>query len=102
MNSRIQYFLAVCDHGSFSAAAKACGVRQPSVTAAVHRLEREVGGRLFERRHPVRLTPLGHRVLPLFQELQAVADRVYDEIRQHRADMVGSAESRRVEWTGEG
>ncbi len=90
----VRYFLAVCEHGSFTAAAKACRVSQPSVTTGIHRLERAVGDRLFERRHPIRLTLLGSKLLPFLQELQAIADRAYVEIRQHRAsqaDLSGAA-----------
>lgn len=73
---RIRYFLAVCRHGSFTAAARACGVSQPSVTTGVRRLERALGGSLFERRHPVRLTALGTKLRPLLEELQSAVDRV--------------------------
>lgn len=85
---RVRYFLAVCQHGSFTKAAKACGVSQPSVTTAVRRLERAIGERLLERRHPVRLTPLGAELCPLFQDLQSVADRISIAVRRSngRAD----------------
>jgi molybdenum-dependent DNA-binding transcriptional regulator ModE len=73
---RVRYFLAVCQHGSFTAAAKACGVSQPSVTTGVRRLEKAVGAQLFARSHPVRLTPLGAELRPLLQELQSAADRI--------------------------
>jgi DNA-binding transcriptional LysR family regulator len=73
---RVRYFLAVCEHGSFSAAAEACGVSQPSVTMGVRRLEQALGGRLFERRRPVRLTPLGVRLRPAFETLNTAAETV--------------------------
>ncbi len=73
---RVRYFLAVCEHGSFTAAAKACGVSQPSVTTGVRRLESAIGVELFERRHPVRLTPVGQPLRPLFEALQTAADAV--------------------------
>jgi len=73
---RVRYFLAVCETGSFTAAARACNVTQPSVTTGVRRLERAVGGKLFERRHPVRLTPLGIALAPLLARLQTTADEI--------------------------
>ena len=73
---RVRYFLAVCEHGSFTAAANVCGVSQPSVTTGVRRLERAVGGQLFERRHPVRLTALGAELRPLIEALQLAADGI--------------------------
>ncbi len=84
---RVRYFLAVCQHGSFTTAAKACGVSQPSVTTGVARLERSIGARLFERRHPpVRLTALGTELRPLFDELQSVADRVSAAVGRTRGN----------------
>ena len=74
--SRVRYFLAVCKHGGFKAAAKACGVSQPSVTMGVRRFERDLGGKLFERAHPVGLTPLGAKLLPLLKEMQSSRDRI--------------------------
>lgn len=47
---RIRQFLAVCQPGSFTAAAKALQISQPSVTMGVARLERALGGPLLERR----------------------------------------------------
>jgi DNA-binding transcriptional LysR family regulator len=45
----IRYFLAICEEQNFTRAAKRCRVAQPSLTDAIHRLEREVGGELFVR-----------------------------------------------------
>lgn len=88
-DARVRYFLAVCEHGSFTLAAKACGVTQPSVTAGVRRLERAVRGRLFERRHPVRLTVLGARLRPMLEEIQAVNVRVAALLDQSRSIPAG-------------
>jgi DNA-binding transcriptional LysR family regulator len=45
----IRYFLALLEEQSFTSAAKRCRAAQPSVTEAIHRLERDVGGKLFVR-----------------------------------------------------
>jgi len=45
----IHYFLAIFEEQNFTRAAKRCRVAQPSVTNAIHRLERHVGGKLFVR-----------------------------------------------------
>jgi DNA-binding transcriptional LysR family regulator len=45
----IRYFLAILEERSFTRAAKRCGVAQPSLTNAIHRLEGEVGGKLLVR-----------------------------------------------------
>jgi DNA-binding transcriptional LysR family regulator len=60
---QIQYFLALCEEGSFTRAAERCGVSQPSLSNAIKQLEAELGGPLFERRHKTsRLSTLGLRV----------------------------------------
>ncbi len=87
--SRVRYFLAVGEHGSFTAAARACGVTQPSVTMGVRRLERAIGGALLERRRPAALTPLGANARPLLQELISIVDRIAllePEARSHRSE----------------
>ena len=81
---RVRYFLAVCRYGSFTAAAKTRGVSQPAVTTGINRLERLLGGRLFERRHPVRLTHFGLQMRPLLEALEAAADRVSAAVEEQR------------------
>lgn len=76
MEARVCYFIAICRFGSFRAAARACGVSTPAVSMGVARLEKALGGKLFERRRPVRLTPLAHELWPLLEELHGVADRI--------------------------
>ena len=46
---QLRYFLAIAQHGSFTAAAEACHVSQPSLSAQVAKLEAELGGALLER-----------------------------------------------------
>ncbi len=47
--NRLRYFVAVVDHGGFTAASKAMFVSQPAISFAVKELERELGTRLFAR-----------------------------------------------------
>jgi hypothetical protein len=75
-NSRFEYFLAVCKHGSFTAAALACGVSQPSVTGGVARLEREVGGKLLIRKKPVVPTPFGTQLRPCIETILSATDEI--------------------------
>lgn len=74
---QIRYFLAVCEKGTFTRAAQAVYVSQPSMTQAIKKLEEELGGELFVRdRGGCRLTALGSLVEPnlrqIFQEAQAI------------------------------
>ena len=42
--SHARYFLALCRDKNFTLAAKRCGISQPSLTNAIKRFERELGG----------------------------------------------------------
>src|SRR5262245_57198552 len=53
---QLRYALAVAEHGTFTAAAAACFVAQPSLSRAVANLEDELGVALFDR--------LGRRTVP--------------------------------------
>lgn len=66
-------FDKVASAGSFTAAAKASGISQPTLSAHVRALEATVGARLFERAgRGVRLTGLGERLLIETRRLDAV------------------------------
>ncbi len=75
-NSPLRYFLAVCEHGSFTAAAIYCGVSQPAVTGGVARLEKALGGKLFFRKQPVVLTPFGAQVRPYVELIQSAGEEI--------------------------
>ena len=61
---RLRHFLAVADHGGFTAAAKAVYVSQPALSLAVRELEVELGAPLFTRHgRSVRLTAAGDALL---------------------------------------
>ena len=66
----IRYFVAVAEAGSFTAAARLAFVSQPTLSAAIQALERDVGETLFERgTKGVALTPAGERRLPEAQDI---------------------------------
>src|SRR5512144_1844757 len=72
----LRYATAVSRRGSFGAAARECGVSQPTVSNAIATLEEELGARLFERTtRRVTPTPAGERLLPMAQGvMSALAD----------------------------
>jgi DNA-binding transcriptional LysR family regulator len=73
---QLRYVAAVARTGSFSAAARACRVSQPTVSAAVAELERRVGAALFRRSaRGVELTPAGREILSQIESvLGALSD----------------------------
>src|SRR5262249_58773316 len=67
---QVRYFLAIARERSFSRAAKACAVAQPSLSRAIKSLEAELGGLLFHREHQRSgLTELGQMILPHLDNL---------------------------------
>ncbi len=88
--NQVRYFLAVCEHRNFTHAARASYVSQPSLTAAIKKLEDEFGGALFLRdRAGCRLTPLGALVRPHIEAVQQQALEAKDEaIRFSRLERV--------------
>ena len=73
MISRIQLrqFLAVVDGGSFTRAAAALHLTQPSLSGGIAQLEQQLGTRLFVReRRRIRLTEAGNALLPLARDIE--------------------------------
>jgi DNA-binding transcriptional LysR family regulator len=68
---RLGLFLAVVDHGGFTAAAAAVHVAQPALSLAVRELERELGATLLVRsRRGVALTPAGEALVEPARQAQ--------------------------------
>jgi DNA-binding transcriptional LysR family regulator len=68
---QIRYFLAVSETLSFTRAAERCRVSQPTLTAAIQKLEKELGGPLLLReRGGSKLTPLGRSILPRLRRIE--------------------------------
>ena len=65
MFDAFRYFTLAVAHGTFTAAARHAHVTQPALTAAIQRLEGELGARLFVRgRGGCTLTAAGEALLP--------------------------------------
>src|SRR5690349_5659751 len=80
---RLRLFIAVAEHGGFTAAADEVHVAQPAVSLAVRELEQELGAALFTRsRAGARLTAAGEALLgPARQAIRDV---------EHAADAVAA------------
>jgi len=76
---QLEVFLEVKEQLHFGRAAERLYLAQPTVSETVRRLERELGGRLFERStRRVRLTPLGEAFAPLAREAYDSVLGAYD------------------------
>jgi LysR family transcriptional regulator, carnitine catabolism transcriptional activator len=81
---QLEYFLAVADHGGFTAAAAALHISQPALSTAIRTLEKDLGAMLFHRLpHGVQLTDAGTE----FAESARVIMRELDTARA-RVDAV--------------
>ncbi|MGY0390290.1 LysR family transcriptional regulator [Nocardioides sp. WG-D5] len=88
---QLRYFVAVVDHGSFTAAAQRLHVSQSGISAQLAKLERELGHDLLVRGpRSVRLTHAGETLLPRAREaIRAIegvrqsADELSDLIQGH-------------------
>lgn len=73
---QLEYFLQVANYGSLSLTAKKINVGQPTLSAAIAGLEKEVGRPLFRRtRRGMDLTAFGREILPLVEK---TVDDYYD------------------------
>ncbi len=85
----IEGFLEVARLGSVSRAAEALFVTQPTLTARLHALEREIGDRLFVRtRHGMRLSDAGRAFQPFAERaVRALRDgrRAIEEVESASA-----------------
>ncbi len=89
--AQLEAFLQVAHHRSFSRAAEALFLTQPSVTARIQSLEREIGERLFERTgRSVTLTDAGHAFLPHARRALTAVQEGTDAIEAVRHGDVGN------------
>lgn len=87
---QLRVLVAVCDSGSFSAAARALNRAQSAISYAIANLEQQLGLELFDRAHrrPV-LTPAGSAVLA---DALRVA-RIVDELRARAGGLMAGLEA---------
>ena len=90
---QVRYFVAVVREGNFTRAAKKCGVRQPSLSDGIARLEAAIGGDLLIRSSPVRPTDLGTTLLPLLIGMARLEQRVHRLAAKHVSERVNGSKT---------
>jgi LysR family transcriptional regulator, carnitine catabolism transcriptional activator len=66
----LRAFVAIARHGSFTRAAKAVHISQPTFTVQIRRLETSLGVRLVDRNtRSVQLTPIGRDLAPVLERI---------------------------------
>jgi len=94
----LQYFQAVAEELSFSAASRRLRIAQPALSRAVKQLEALLGAAVLERsRHHVRLTPAG---AVLLRESKLLFEQLDDTIRRVRRTAAGEEGEFRLGYIG--
>lgn len=79
--TQLRQFLAVVDTGNFTRAASSLNIAQPSLSAGIAELERQLGTRLFVReRRRIGLTPAGNELLPLARGIERTFHRAETQV----------------------
>lgn len=82
---QLSYFLAAVQHGSFSAAADALHIAQPSLSEQIRRLEHALGVVLFTRTNRrLQLTDAGRMLLPHAERTLGDVRELTDAVREVR------------------
>jgi DNA-binding transcriptional LysR family regulator len=105
---QLEYFIAVAETGSFTAAAQRVGVVQSAVSAAVRQLERQLGVTLLDRyarredtgRTAVAITAEGQALLPRAREVLAALTAARDAVAGARGEVVGTVLLGTLTFTG--
>ncbi len=80
---QLRYFLRAVEAGSFSAAATAEFVAQPSLSDQIRRLERTLGAQLFSRgSRNLQVTDFGRLLIPLAEQTVRSADTLANTARE--------------------
>ena len=86
----VRYFLTLCEEKNFTRAAKRCGIAQPTLTAAIKRLERQLGGALFHRQKMPKAeskpTGLALAIKPYFEQVFLALRATQDIAKAHQAE----------------
>ncbi|MBQ6121345.1 MAG: LysR family transcriptional regulator [Clostridia bacterium] len=86
----LRYFLTVAKEESFSRAAEALYLSQPTLSRQIRDMEAELGVPLLTRNsRSVRLTPEGQRLRKRAQEIVDLMDRTRDEFAHLEGEVVG-------------
>jgi DNA-binding transcriptional LysR family regulator len=89
---QLRYFLAAAEHTSFSAAANALLMAQPSLSDQIRRLEADLGVELFARAgRRLELTEAGRMLLPHAERTLASAEEAVESVKEVRTLTGGTA-----------
>lgn len=87
---QVALMLAIEEHGSLGAAAKAIGITQPAATKMLHELENALGQPLFDRvARSLRVNAAGQRVLLSFAGMRGTMEQLQRELHELQLGRAG-------------
>src|SRR5690606_18008856 len=87
---QLEYILAVDRHRHFGHAAESCFVTQPTLSAQISKLERELDVLIFDRsKMPVIPTEIGEQLLTQAKRVVAESKGIYETISQLKGKIGG-------------
>src|SRR5690554_1370648 len=87
---QLEYILAIDKYRHFGHAAEACFVTQPTLSAQVNKLERELDVLIFDRsKMPVIPTEIGVQLLEQAKRVVSESKGIYETIAQLKGDIGG-------------
>lgn len=84
--TQLEYLLQAHKAGSFSRAARACGVTQAALSNSIAKLEEELGERIFSRTtRRVALSPFGETLIPYVEQILSGRDALVGAAKAQQA-----------------
>jgi aminoethylphosphonate catabolism LysR family transcriptional regulator len=91
IHSQLRSFHAVASEGSFTAAAKAINVGQPTISIQIKALEERFGVSLFHRQgRSVQLSECGLSLFKISQKIFKLEDEASDLLKSHNGLLIGA------------
>src|SRR5690606_31080447 len=89
--TQLEYVVAVATYKSFVAAAEKCFVTQPTLSMQIHKLEEELGVKIFDRnKHPINTTEIGDELVRQAKVILAESKKIQEIIQNKTGQVVGS------------
>ncbi|MGD8567930.1 MAG: hydrogen peroxide-inducible genes activator [Gammaproteobacteria bacterium] len=89
--TELRYIVAVARERHFGRAAESCFVSQPTLSAAVKKLEQELGVDIFERsKHDITMTPVGEQVVQQAQRVLEESEKLRQISQVGKDQLAGS------------
>jgi len=87
---QLEYIIALDRYRHFSSAAGHCHVTQPTLSMQIHKLERELGIKIFDRsKQPVIPTETGAEIIEQARKIITGQDQMHEMVHKHKGILSG-------------